>query len=164
MTASTTESYEELLRTFPSQRIVTPSHPSYPKAEAFGGCITCASGNPCRSRIREDVDEILAAAGLPESEQLACLKWMIAGGYSSLTHSRDEMVEALYAALVFVLEVGGSDRRELPYDPTHSQLALFKVMAEEAALLETPLSDVNLRLAIKTENSAQRGAAITNAA
>lgn len=164
MTTLTSDSYEQLLLTLPPENILTKDDPAYPQAEAFGGCLTCANGEPCQTLIDNDVHEILKAAGLPESEQLACLQWMIAGDYSSLTHSRDEMVAELLAALIFVLEANGNDLLVLPYDPTCSQLALFNVMAEEAARLETPLSDVNLRLVIKTENSAQPDAAMANAA
>ena len=164
MTASTTDDFEQLLRTLPAERLLPSNAPAYAQAEAFGGCLTCASGKPCRTRIREDVAEILEWAHLPESEQPSILRWMIAGDYSSLTHSWDEMVEELLAALVFVLEANGNDLLELPYDPSQPQLALLTAMTEEAARRELALSDVNLRLVIKTENSTQKATAITNAA
>ena len=164
MTDATTDNYEQLLRTFPPEKIITARNPAYPQAEGFGGCVTCASGQPCRTRISEDVVEILDMAGLPESEQLACLRWMIAEECSSLTHSMDDMVKRLLSTLVFVLEANGNDLLELPYDPACPQLALLQVMAEEANRREISLSEVTLRLVIKSEHDRLLDMAIPNVA
>ncbi len=52
MTTLIADSFEQLLRTFPRQKIVAETDPAYSDAEGFGGCVTCASGQPCQTHIR----------------------------------------------------------------------------------------------------------------
>ncbi|MCB0208656.1 MAG: hypothetical protein KDJ52_04985 [Anaerolineae bacterium] len=164
MTDPTIDRYAQLLLTFPPENIVTSNDPAYANTEAFGGCTTCTQGTPCRTRIDEDVDEILHAAHLPDSEKLACLQWMIAEGCSSLTHRMDEMVEALLDDTVIVVEADGSDVAVLAYDPASPQQALLTVMSEEAARRELPLSDVSLRFVVDKEARQRLNPIIPNTA
>ncbi len=86
--------YQELLHHYPPAELVAETDPDYPALEADGGCRVCAQGEPCRDRIQTDVEDILAEAGLPESEGIVCLQWLLDQGKSSLTDSIVAMAEA----------------------------------------------------------------------
>jgi len=86
--------YQRHLAALPQEELVEEGAEEDLELEAAGGCRVCASGTPCQIRMDEDVSDILLAAGLPASENLSVQKWMIAGDYSSLTHSIVEMAEA----------------------------------------------------------------------
>lgn len=91
------DAFDELLCRFPPEDLLEEDDPAYPDAEAGGGCRTCASGKPCRERIRTDVADILREVNLPDDTRLACLAWMIQEECSSLTHSNEQMAEVFQA-------------------------------------------------------------------
>lgn len=68
-----TDAFETLLHTFPPEDLVEEADPSYPDFEADGGCRVCSSGQPCQERIEQDIDDILAAAHLPDTENSPAL-------------------------------------------------------------------------------------------
>lgn len=94
-----TDEFEQLLlQTFPPEDRVEEDDPAYPEFEADSGCRVCASGQPCQERIANDIHDILVEAGLPDTDRLACLQWMIREGCSTLTRSITHMAEAFAQA------------------------------------------------------------------
>lgn len=87
------DEYETLLNTFPPENLANEDDPDHPDWEADSRCRTCASGQPCRERIEEDIQAILTAGGLAADESLTVLQWLIHEGCSSLTRSIKDMTE-----------------------------------------------------------------------
>lgn len=90
--------YQRHLAALPQEELVEEGEQDDPALAAAAGCRVCASGTPCQVRMDDDISKLLLAAGLPARENLAVLEWMIAGDYSSLTHSIAEMAEAFMLA------------------------------------------------------------------
>lgn len=79
-----------LLASLPPEDMLEEDDPDYAEFEAH----SCTSGQPCWVRMEEDRHDILAEARLPPTEALACLKWMLEEGRSTLTHSITQMAQA----------------------------------------------------------------------
>lgn len=86
--------YAILLASLSPEDMVEEDDPDYAAFEGNSGCRTCTGGQPCWVRMEEDIHDILAEARLPTTEALACLKWMLEEGYSTLTHSITQMAQA----------------------------------------------------------------------
>ncbi|MCB0125277.1 MAG: DUF3768 domain-containing protein, partial [Caldilineaceae bacterium] len=91
--------FETLLAHYPAEELVEPDDPDYDMVQHDGGCRSCASGSPCRERLRHDVADILLEAGLPDDARTLCLEWMTQEACSSLTRSIHQMAEGFQAYL-----------------------------------------------------------------
>lgn len=143
--------YQKLLASLPEEDLVEEDEPDYPDTEADGSCRTCASGQPCRVRIEEDISEILSLAGLPLTNEFACLKWMLETGCSSLTHSiaimAEEFAAAKKSAIMLVVETGGNELLVLPGDPARPEANLLELVRQEASRLNISIEQINLHFA-----------------
>lgn len=157
MTDPTLAVYDEILRHFPPEKLLPEDDPAYAAVADYGGCLTCANGQPCQTRISEDIADILCAADLPAADRLACLHWLMAEEYSSLTHSiaalADEFTTARCAATapctadVLVFEVEGNDLLVLPVDAVRSEAHILALAQQEATRLDLSIDQISLRFA-----------------
>lgn len=91
--------FEEMLCRFPAEDLAEPEDADFDALVPTGGCRTCAAGTPCRTQVEADVEGILHAAGLADTDALLCLQWLAQEEISSLTHDIAEMAEGFLAAL-----------------------------------------------------------------